>query len=59
LKILVEPTGALAAAALLCGKLPPDTRRAGVVLSGGNVDADVLAALVGGGSDKDAEQVLK
>jgi threonine dehydratase len=59
LKILVEPTGALAAAALLSGKLPPDIRRAGVVLSGGNVDPDVLAALVSGGSDNDAEGMLK
>jgi threonine dehydratase len=43
LKILVEPTGALAPAALLAGKLPTDTRRVGVVLSGGNVDAEALA----------------
>lgn len=59
LKILCEPTGALAAAALLSGKLPQGIRRAGVVLSGGNVDPDVLAALVGGGSDNDAEGMLK
>ena len=59
LKILCEPTGALAAAALLFGKLPPDIRRAGVVLSGGNVDADMLARLVSGGSDNGAEQMLK
>ena len=43
LKILVEPTGALPAAALLAGKLPAGARRVGVVLSGGNVDADALA----------------
>jgi threonine dehydratase len=46
MKILVEPTGALAAAALLFGKLPAQFRRVGVVLSGGNVDADVLARIV-------------
>lgn len=47
LKILVEPTGALAAAAVLAGKLPPGARRVGVVLSGGNVDAELLARLLG------------
>jgi threonine dehydratase len=46
LKILVEPTGALPAAAALFGKLPSHARRVGVVLSGGNVDADTLAALI-------------
>ena len=45
LKILVEPTGAVAAAAALYGKLPPDIRRVGVVLSGGNVDPDALARI--------------
>ena len=46
LKVLVEPTGALSAAAALSGKLPPHLRRVGVVLSGGNVDADALARLL-------------
>jgi threonine dehydratase len=46
LKILVEPTGALAAAAVLFDKLPADARRIGVVISGGNVDAGALAQLV-------------
>jgi threonine dehydratase len=46
MKILVEPTGALAAAAVLFRKLPQQFRRVGVVLSGGNVDADVLARLI-------------
>jgi threonine dehydratase len=46
LKILVEPTGALSAAAVLAGKLPANARRVGVVLSGGNVDADALARLL-------------
>jgi threonine dehydratase len=45
LKILVEPTGAVAAAAALYGKLPPDIRRVGVVLSGGNVDPSALARI--------------
>lgn len=43
LKVLVEPSGAVAAAALLFGKLPPDMGNVGVILSGGNVDADRLA----------------
>jgi len=45
LKILVEPTGALGAAAALFNKLPANIRRIGVVISGGNVDADALARL--------------
>ena len=38
LKLIVEPTGALAAAALLEGKVPATGARIGVILSGGNVD---------------------
>ena len=38
MKILVEPSGAAAAAAVLFHKLPPGIRSVGVVLSGGNVD---------------------
>jgi threonine dehydratase len=38
LKILVEPSGAAAAAAVMFCKLPPGISRVGVVLSGGNVD---------------------
>jgi len=44
LKILVEPSGAVGAAALLCHKLPPEIRSVGVILSGGNMDLDQLAA---------------
>lgn len=46
MKLLVEPTGVLAAAAVLFDKLPPNIRRIGVVLSGGNIDADALAGIV-------------
>ncbi len=45
MKILVEPSGAVSAAALLHGKLPPDVRSAGVILSGGNVDWELLQKL--------------
>jgi threonine dehydratase len=43
LKILVEPSGAVPAAALLFHKLPAGIRSIGVVLSGGNVDFEDLA----------------
>ena len=46
LKILVEPTGAVAAAAVLFGKLPGDIERIGVILSGGNIDPEALARLL-------------
>ena len=38
MKILVEPSGAVPAAAVLFGKLPKNAGRVGVILSGGNVD---------------------
>ena len=44
MKIVVEPTGALGAAALLEGKLDARGKRVGVILSGGNVDLKQLAA---------------
>jgi threonine dehydratase len=40
LKLVVEPTGALGAAALLESAVAAGARRIGVVLSGGNVDLD-------------------
>ncbi|MEK7770838.1 MAG: pyridoxal-phosphate dependent enzyme, partial [candidate division NC10 bacterium] len=49
-KLLVEPTGAVAAAAVLAGKMPLGTGvRVGVVLSGGNVDPEVLARIISPG----------
>jgi threonine dehydratase len=45
LKILVEPSGAVSAAAVLYGKLPSGVGRVGAILSGGNVDFDQIAAL--------------
>ena len=45
LKILTEPSGAVSAAAVLFKKLPPGLKRVGVVLSGGNVDYELLASL--------------
>ncbi len=46
LKLVVEPSGVAAAAAVFFGKLPPELRRVGVVLSGGNIDRDLLATLL-------------
>jgi threonine dehydratase len=46
MKLLVEPSGAAAAAAVFHGKLPSDTRRVGVILSGGNIDAELLGQLL-------------
>ena len=45
MKILVEPSGAVAAAAVLFGRLPEGMERVGVVVSGGNVDLDLLRSL--------------
>jgi threo-3-hydroxy-L-aspartate ammonia-lyase len=46
MKIVVEPSGASALAALMAGHVALDGGRAGVVLSGGNVDAARFASLV-------------
>jgi threonine dehydratase len=48
MKMVVEPTGCLAAAALLEGAIDLRGARVGVVVSGGNVDLDRYAALIGG-----------
>jgi threo-3-hydroxy-L-aspartate ammonia-lyase len=48
MKILVEPSGAAAAAAVMFKKLPADVKRVGVILSGGNIDASVLSRVIEG-----------
>ncbi len=45
-KVLVEPSGAAALAAVLEGMIPGSPKRVGVILSGGNVAPEVLTALV-------------
>jgi threonine dehydratase len=45
MKMLVETSGATAAAAVMFNKLPADVKRVGVVLSGGNIDPDLLAQI--------------
>jgi len=44
MKILVEPSGAATAAVALFGRLPKGLKRVGIVLSGGNVDFEILAS---------------
>ncbi|HYF08731.1 MAG TPA: threonine/serine dehydratase [Acetobacteraceae bacterium] len=48
LKVVVEPGGAVALAALLAGKVAARGRVLGVVLSGGNVDPEVFARALAG-----------
>ncbi len=45
MKILAEPSGAAAAAAVLHGKVPRGIGKVGVTISGGNVDFDTLQKL--------------
>lgn len=47
MKVVVEPSGAVGVAALLCGRIDVHGRRAGVILSGGNVSTRRFGALVG------------
>lgn len=46
LKLVVEPGGAVSLAALLAGKVPAQGRTTAVVLSGGNVDPGLFAAII-------------
>jgi threo-3-hydroxy-L-aspartate ammonia-lyase len=45
MKLVVEPTGALAAAAVLQGRIDVRGKRVGIILSGGNVDLKAIAQL--------------
>lgn len=45
MKLVVEPTGALAAAAVLSDIVDVRNKRVGIILSGGNVDLKAIAAL--------------
>lgn len=46
LKIVVEPGGAVALAAVLAGKLPTTGRTIGIILSGGNADPALFAKIL-------------
>jgi threonine dehydratase len=45
LKLVVEPGGAVALAAVLAGKIDTNGKTTAVVLSGGNVDSDLFAEI--------------
>jgi threonine dehydratase len=45
MKIVVEPSGAAAAAAVLTGRIPKKFDRVGIIISGGNVDLELLQTL--------------
>lgn len=47
LKLVVEPGGVVGLAALLAGRIDARGKNLVIVLSGGNVDADLFAKLVG------------
>jgi threonine dehydratase len=47
LKLVVEPGGAVGLAALLAGRIDISGKNVVIVLSGGNVDADLYAKLIG------------
>ena len=50
MKIMVEPSGAAAAAAVMARKIPRDIKRVGVVISGGNVDPEMLVRVMEAGA---------
>jgi threonine dehydratase len=47
LKLVVEPGGSVGLAALLAGHIDARDKNVVIVLSGGNVDADMFAKLIG------------
>jgi threo-3-hydroxy-L-aspartate ammonia-lyase len=47
MKLVVEPTGCLAAAAAFTGQVPVKGKRVGIILSGGNVDIAAFARFIG------------
>jgi threonine dehydratase len=46
MKLVVEPSGAVPLAALLCGRVPASGKRVGVILSGGNADPAQVGRLI-------------
>jgi threonine dehydratase len=47
LKIVLEPSGATPLAVLLSGRADPPPHRIGLILSGGNIDAERFTRLCG------------
>ncbi|MEN9222615.1 MAG: pyridoxal-phosphate dependent enzyme [Thermostichus sp. BF3_bins_97] len=56
MKLVIEPTGAVGVAALLAGKITLPGQRIGVILSGGNVDAEILALALQSGHSNHADE---
>jgi len=48
MKIVIEPSGAVAAAAALHGKVPQGPKRIGILVTGGNIDLELLADILRG-----------
>jgi len=46
LKLVLEPGGAVALAALLSGHFPAENRTLAIILSGGNIDGDQFAGIL-------------
>jgi threonine dehydratase len=59
MKMIVEPTGCLAAAATLNRMQPYKGRRVGVLISGGNVDLAMLASALSAGNPDVAQSLEK
>jgi threonine dehydratase len=53
LKLVIEPGGAVALAAVLTGKIATRGRVIGVIASGGNVDAGLYAGIIGEGASSE------
>jgi threonine dehydratase len=51
MKMVVEPSGALGVAALLSGELSA-TGRVGVIISGGNIDGDLMSKILSSGNKR-------
>jgi threonine dehydratase len=48
MKIVVEPSGGVAAAAALNRRVPREAKRIGVIITGGNIDLEMLASIGSG-----------
>jgi threonine dehydratase len=51
MKLVLEPGGAVALAAILSGAFQPRGRTVAIVLSGGNVDPDLFGGIIGDGKE--------
>ncbi len=49
MKIIIEPAGATVIAAAMCRRIPKKCAKVGLIVSGGNIDLETFAELVGNG----------